>query len=115
MQTYNTYWIAPVDIILHQNERLSVEGPLQAVRLMEGDWPEKTSEHYRAALRECDLACRLRGGLGSSRERFVAAALAARALVQHQPSRHSLIDYAAGSFYGAVARESQALDTPTAA
>lgn len=131
MQKYNTYWIAPVDILSHQDGRLPVEGPLQAVKLMEGDWPEKMSEDYRTALRECDLACRLRGGLGSSRERFVAAALAARVLVPHKALRGGLAHSAAagstvtadqysvlrdgGSLHGVLARESPIPDTSTSA
>lgn len=79
MKKYTIYWTAPVRITLGA-EPVFVEGPLHAVELLEGDWPETSSEHYLAALRECDLACRLRGGLVSSREFFVAAALAAHVL-----------------------------------
>lgn len=79
MKKFPIYWIAPVRITLAEKP-VFVEGPLHAVELLEGDWPETSSEHYLAALRECDLACRLRGGLVSSREFFVAAALAAHVL-----------------------------------
>ncbi|MDF1609384.1 DUF982 domain-containing protein [Hoeflea sp. YIM 152468] len=79
MKTYVIYWTASVAIKL-EGELIFVDGPLQAIELLEGDWPDKSGRHYLTALRECELACRLRGGLGSSRERFVAAALAAHVL-----------------------------------
>tara|TARA_R110002020_G_scaffold109430_15_gene253117 strand:- start:8877 stop:9254 length:378 start_codon:yes stop_codon:yes gene_type:complete len=87
MPHYITYWTAPVDIIARREGWLAVEGPLQAIHILNGDWPEKESEHYKKALRECDHASRLQGGLASSRELFVAAALAAGALIPRQTRR----------------------------
>lgn len=79
MKKYTLYWTAPVAIKL-EGEPIFVEGPLHAIELLQGVWPDKSGRHYQSALRACDLACCLRGGLGSSRELFVAAALAAHVL-----------------------------------
>ena len=79
MKKYTLYWTAPVAIKL-ERETILVDGPLHAIDLLEGVWPDKSGRHYLAALRACGTACGLRGGLGSSRELFVAAALAADVL-----------------------------------
>ena len=83
MKKYALYWTAPV-AIKFEGETILVDGPLPATDLLEGVWPDKSGRHYLAALRACGTACGLRGGLGSSRELFVAAALAAD-LLDTQP------------------------------
>jgi hypothetical protein len=87
MRNYMIFWVAPVHIRTSDGRSIPVDGPHQAVEMLDAGWPDKTGEHYGRAVRECNLACHVNGCLDSSRETFVAAALEARVLVPHHSAR----------------------------
>lgn len=81
MLTYDIKWIAPIKIGPHQQAVTLVDGPSQAVVVLNDNWPTTGGKHYQAALRECSLACRQLGRSEKSREAFMAAALEAGLLL----------------------------------
>lgn len=81
MLTYDIKWIAPIRVGPHYEAAAVVEGPMQALAVLNGNWPTTGAKHHQAALRECNLACRQLGRSEKSREAFMAAALEAGVLL----------------------------------
>lgn len=81
MLTYDIKWIAPIRVGPHHEAATVVEGPKQALDVLNDNWPATGAKHHQAALRECNLACRQLGRSEKSREAFMAAALEAGVLL----------------------------------
>lgn len=81
MLIYDIKWIAPMKIGRQHGAATSVEGPMQALEVLNDHWPTSGGKHHQLALRECALACKHLGRAEASREAFMAAALEAGVLI----------------------------------
>lgn len=81
MLTFDINWIAPIHIGAAEDQRTIVDGPRQALKVLEDDWPTTGGKHHQAAIRECKLACSQLGRSEKAREAFMAAALEAGVLI----------------------------------
>ncbi|SOC81882.1 Protein of unknown function [Ensifer adhaerens] len=90
MLTFDIKWIAPIHIGgLVEEEATVVEGPMQALALLRGDWPLSGGKHHLTAIQECKLACHELGKSEKAREAFMAAALEAGTLLFANRARKS--------------------------
>ncbi|MCT7374964.1 DUF982 domain-containing protein [Chelativorans salis] len=68
-----------------------VLGPVQALEILTGRWPDKESENYRKAVAACREAAKGRKAPHLARRSFVAAARTAKVLVPPEVSRQYTI------------------------
>lgn len=72
------FWIAPVLLSLGENRVKRVEGPHDALAVLQRQWRRaKAGPHHQAALTNCRRAVNALRGLEISRESFIAAAIEA--------------------------------------
>ena len=81
MIIFDVKWMAPIRVGSHHNATTVVDGPMQALDILNDNWPTTGAKHHQSALRECNLACRQLGHSEKSREAFMAAALEAGVLL----------------------------------
>lgn len=81
MLTFDIKWIAPIRVGLFADDVVVVEGPMQALALLDDEWPASGGKHHQAAVQECKMACHQLGRSEKAREAFMAAALEAGNLV----------------------------------
>lgn len=81
MLTFDIKWIAPIRVGLFEDDEIVVEGPMQALALLDDDWPAAGGKHHQTAIQECKLACHKLGRSEKAREAFMAAALEAGNLI----------------------------------
>ena len=71
-------WIAPVLLMIGPNRIKTVEGPEDAIVILQRQWRRASAgPHYRTALTNCQRAVSALRGLEISRESFIAAAIEA--------------------------------------
>ena len=81
MLTFDIKWIAPIRVGLFEDDVIVVEGPMQALALLDDEWPAAGGKHHQTAIQECKLACHELGRSEKAREAFMAAALEAGNLI----------------------------------